>query len=288
MKFSSQILLGLISLAACLPPALAEDGWSVNQNATGGAALTGAMTLYITPNGMRAYEAKNGINLMTHGPNWQVYIYNDKTKRMYSSQLNPWLQSFRQRGMVGRFQGATWKRGRDNGVVAGIRAYEFVMDHPPPIRSNYKGLNGRATALNTLRGASLWVASDIKTPPQVSNLLSNLYGVPDCQRIPLRVVLVETGRGQSTAVETSRAVAMNVPDSIFAVPSGYTPAKSDTDVFIDKESMDTLDEMLNDLDTPSTHRRPGAPAGRPGMQAQPRPGMPQARPGTQPQRRPGQ
>lgn len=262
MRFTGAALIGLFLL--CSGPAKAENGWTLTQVARGGAALSGMMTLYITPSGMRTVDPKNGVCLMTHAPSWTVYIYNTRTKRMFSSQLAPWLSSFKQRGLAGRFQGATWRRGNTNGVVAGVRAYEFVMDKPPPIRTANKTISGKVKAVAQMQSANLWVASDIATPREVSNILSSLYGIPDSQRVPLRVQVLEQGaRAPSSLVDTMRVQQGNVPDSTFAVPSGYVSVKQDADVFIDQESMDTLDEMLQDLDSPSPRRRPpGQPVRR--------------------------
>jgi hypothetical protein len=200
---------------------------------------------------------------MTRGPNWTVYIFNDKTKKIFTSPLSSWLASFKQRHLVGRFEGATWRRGNENGRVANARAYEFIMDKPPPMRTSSKALNGKMKNYGTLQGASLWVASDIQTPREVSNILSQIYGVPDCQRIPLRVVLTESGKGQSIAVDTIKVSHINVPEAAFAVPKGYQITKTDTDVFFDKESTDTLDDLLQDLDNPDSPKsRPGQPPQR--------------------------
>lgn len=256
MRLTSKALIGLLGSFFAVAPAMAEAGWTVNQIARGGAALNGGMTLYITPTGMRTYDAKNGVSLMTHAPQWNIYIYNTKTKRMFSSQLQPWLSSFRTRNLVGRFEGAQWRRG-NQGVVAKVRAYEFVMDKPPPAKTNSKMLNGKIRSVGQMQSANLWVASDIVTPHQVSDILCKIYGIPDSQRIPLRLTVVENNR-PSTLVDTSSCVQQNIPDSMFSVPGGMTPVKQDSDVFIDQESMDTLDEMLQDLDSPSSRRRPGA------------------------------
>ena len=262
MRFTGAALIGLFLF--CTGAAQAENGWTLTQYARGGAALSGQMTLYITPNGMRTYDPKNGVSLMTHGPSWQVYIYNSKTKRMFQSALNPWLQSFKSRGLAGRFQGASWRRGNTNGVVAGVRAYEFVMDKPPAVRTNNKTINGKVKQVAQMQSANLWVASDIATPTQVSNILSSLYGIPDSQRVPLRVQVLEQGaRAPSSLVDTLRVQQGNIPDATFAVPTGMTSVRQDADVFIDQESMDTLDEMLQDLDSPSPKRRPpGTPVRR--------------------------
>lgn len=245
-------LLGLCFFSASA--AFAENGWAVTQMSKE-ASLSGSLTLYITPSGMRSMDPKSGLNMFTKGPNWTIAIFNDKTKRIYQSPLQTWLMSFKQRGLSGRFDGATWRRGKE-GVIGGVRAYEFVMDHPPPIRTNAKTLNGKMAKFGGLSSATMWVAADIATPPQVSDLLSKLYGVPDCQRIPLRVTMTEIGKPPKVAVDTVRVAQVNVPDSVFGLPRGYQPVRQDSEIFIDKESMDTLDEMMKDLDAPSTPRRP--------------------------------
>ena len=242
--------LGYFSTTA----ALAEAGWAVTQMSKE-ASLSGSLTLYISPNGMRSMDQKSGLNMFTRGPAWQMNIFNDKTRRIFQSPLQQWLVSFKARGVSGRFDGATWRRGRE-GNVAGMRAYEFVMDHPPPIKANAKQLNGKAAKFAGLSSATMWVAADIVTPPQVSDLLSKLYGVPDCQRIPLRVTITEIGKPPKVAVDTIKIARVDVPESVFTAPRGYQPVRQDSEIFIDKESMDTLDEMMKDLDAPSTPRRP--------------------------------
>lgn len=254
------ISLVLAFTALSSSPALAEAGWSVTQMSKE-ASLSGMMTLYITPSGMRSMDNKSGINMFTRGPSWNISIYNDKTKRIFQSPLQSWLTSFKQRGLSGRFDGATWRRGRE-GNVAGVRAYEFVMDHPPPIRAKAKQLDGKMKNFAGLQSASMWVAADIATPPQVSDLLSKLYGVPDCQRIPLRVIMTEIGKPPKVAVDTVKVSRVDVPDSVFAAPR-YQPVRQDSEIFIDQESMDTLDEMMKDLDSPTPQRRTTTPA-RPG------------------------
>lgn len=247
-------IFGLMVSTFAVLPVMAEPGYMVVQSAKGGASLSGQMTLYVSNNGMRTLDPKNGVSLMTRGPNWTVYIFNTKTKRVFQSPLQPWLASFKNRGLSGRFDGASWRRGNPNGVVANQRAYEFVMDKPPPIRTNSKSLNGKIKKYGAIQGASLWVASDIATPPQVSNIISQLYGIPDSQRIPLRMQARENGQ-TNTMMDTIQVKRMEIPASIFTVPPGLQSVKQDSDVFIDQESMDTLDEMLQDLDSPSPPRR---------------------------------
>ena len=246
-------LLGSLLISTLPAQSAPEAGWALTQTSKE-ASMSGALTLYVTPTGMRSTDPKSGLNMFTKGPNWTIAIYNDKTRRIFQSPLQQWLVSFKARGMSSRFDGATWRRGRE-GQIAGVRAYEFIMDRPPPVRGNIKTINGKMKNLPTLTSATLWVAADISTPPQVSDLLSKMYGVPDCQRIPLRLTMVEAGNKVHTAVDTVRVGRVNVPDSVFTAPRSYQQVRQDSEVLIDKESMDTLDDMLKDLDTPAPRRR---------------------------------
>lgn len=260
MKSAIGSLLALCALGSAIPADAAEAGWAVTQMSKE-ASLSGSLTLYVTPTGMRSMDPKSGLNMFTKGPNWTIAIFNDKTRRIFQSPLNAWLTSFKARGLSGRFDGATWRRGRES-TIAGMRAYEFVMDHPPPIRTNAKQLNGKMKSFGGLASASLWVAADIQVPPQVSDLISKLYGVPDVQRIPLKLIMVEKGKGPHVAVDTIRVGRVNVPETVFATPRGYQPVRTDQEVLIDQESMDTLDEMLKDIDTPAPARRRPVPGRR--------------------------
>ncbi|MBY0357587.1 MAG: hypothetical protein K2W82_06250 [Candidatus Obscuribacterales bacterium] len=251
--WQSPIKLGLLFSAILLSisQVKAADGWILSQKANSGVTAGSGQTLYITANGMRTSDAKSGVNMFTNSPNWNVTIFNSQTKRFYQTPLQSWVQSFKQRSLGGKIEGGTWRKG-GFGNICGVRAYEYVMDHPSAVRSTAS--RGRGKTLPTITAASLWVATDIVTPPQVSMIISKLYGVPDCQRIPLRVAITENGR-QSIVMDTQRATKAAVADALFTVPKGFQQAKTDMEVIMDKSSMDTFDDIMRDLDAPAPAKR---------------------------------
>lgn len=240
------MLLSVVTLTTTGTSAYAapEVGWSIRQTAKGSPMGNGA-TILITPTGMRTSDAKSGVSMFTKGPAWNVVLFNTQTRNIYQTSLAQWIQSIQKRKAGGRFEGANWKRGGTT-TIAGVRAYEFALDRPVAGRT-VRGPDGKPKAIPSISAARLFVAQDIVTPPQVSDLVSKIYGVPDCQRIPLRMEVTEAGKRPVMAVDTVSISRVNVPDAMFQVPGGLTPVKSDMEVFIDRKSMDALDDMLKDL-----------------------------------------
>lgn len=242
------LLLSAITLLATSSSAYAapEVGWSIRQTAKGSPMGTGA-TITITPTGMRTSDPKSGVSMFTKGPSWNVFLFNTQTGNIYQTTLPQWIQSIQKRKAAngGRFEGANWKRGGTT-QIAGVRAYEFAIDRPVAGRT-LRGPDGKPKVIPSIAAAKLFVAQDIVTPPQVSDLVSKIYGVPDCQRIPLRMEVTEAGKRPVLAVDTISIARVNVPDAMFQIPPGLKPVKSDMEVFIDRKSMDQLDDMLKDL-----------------------------------------
>ena len=242
---------GLLAALTFLPlfgqaDAAQEVGWSITQTAKGSPMGSGA-TMIITPTGMRTSDAKSGVSLFTRGPAWNVVLFNAQNRSIYQTSLANWLRSIQTRRAGGRFEGATWKRGGTT-QISGARAYEFLIDRPPSGGGRpVKGPDGKMRVLPAISAAKLYVAQDIATPPEISNLISKIYGVPDCQRIPLRMEVTEVGKRPILAVDTVRIARVNVPDSMFAIPVGFKPVKSDMEVFIDSQSMNAIDDLLKDL-----------------------------------------
>lgn len=242
-------LATLTALAGSVLAVHAEAGWSVVQTAKGSPMGSGA-TILITPNGMRTSDAKSGVSMFTRGPAWNVVLFNTQTRSIYQTTLTGWIQSIEKRrgNAGGRFSGATWKRGQSAVNIAGANAYEFLTDRPPTGGGRQiKGPDGKLRYVPAISGARLYVAQDIATPEQVSNLISKFYGVPDCKRIPLKLVVAEVGKAPVVAVDTLRVARVNIPDNMFQVPVGFKPVKSDMEIFIDRQSMDEIDSLLKDL-----------------------------------------
>lgn len=245
-------VLALTAFSSILP-ARAENGWVLSQMSQS-SPMAGGQTIYITPSGMRSLDSKTGLSMFTKGPAWNVVLFNKQTRKFYQTPLQSWLQSFQRRNLGGKFEGASWRRGRQ-GSVCNVRAYEFVMDHPPAMKAPARTVHGHTRTMPTIKAASLWVATDIVTPPQVSAIISKIYGIPDCQRIPLRLVITDGSGRNQVAMDTMKVAKTPVPDSVFDIPAGYAQVKSDMEVLLDKESMDGFDDIMKDLDAPPRPKR---------------------------------
>lgn len=236
------ILAGFIGLQ----PVHAEVGWELFQ--TSRFVGKGGQYMWVTPSGLKTTESTTGLNVVMRAPSWEVIMYNDQTKKFHKTNMQQWVSTMKQRKGVPSLEGATWKRGRQ-GVVAGQPAFEFIVDKFPQFRQpvSVKGKTIKKVP-NKLATASFWVAGNIAVPTQVSQMIAKFYGVPDSQRVPLRLVTTDIGKTKpEVQMDTIRVRQFNVPDSLFSVPRGYTQTRSEAEVFLDQESADTLNDLLKDL-----------------------------------------
>lgn len=226
-------------IIACLVARAADAGWMLVQSSQTG----GNLVLYVSPSGMKSVDRLSGVSMFTTGPDWKVTMYNDKSRTYYETTVSAWTASLERRGMRSRLEGATWRRGQQ-GNVAGLRAYEFVMDRPPPARPQAAG-SGKMKPPPPVTGASYWVASDIQIPKAASALISKFYGVPDCQRVPLKLTISDGARANALTITTLKAQQVPVPG--YVRPTGYALVRSDTEVFLDEESRREMNRLMSEM-----------------------------------------
>ena len=223
-----------LTLAA---PALAERGGTVVQK--GAATTMGGGNVLLGSNGLKAWGGKGRIVMLMSGPNWTMSIVNNRDRLIYQTTMAKWFESMEKTRKPSFLQGATWKRGA-SAKIAGLRAYEFVMDRPPAQQVT-KTIRGRT--LPPVTAASLWVAQDVPTSPSVSKVFARMYGIPDCQRLPLRLSTVSNG--QSTVrLDTLSATATAVTAESFQPPQGYKKAKSYIEAFTGLDDDADIEDLL--------------------------------------------
>jgi hypothetical protein len=238
---SAAVAIGAVALVSLYwmglwLPAFAESGWQVVQ--TGDSCPMGpGTTLTVTGNAMRVAGARGRIVMITSGPSWNVVLFNNQAHVMYQTTLANWMQSAQQEKSHRSLEGATWKRGSTD-QIARMRAYAFIMDHPPTRVNNANGKH------NVVTSAQLWVAQDIATSAAISNVFSKLYGIPDCQRLPLRLATA-TGGAPSVRLDTISVAPVSVSSSAFQVPSGYKSVSSYVDVITGNSDTEELKKLLD-------------------------------------------
>lgn len=234
---SAALSLALVGLFCW--PVMAETGWQVTQ--AGDASPMGAgTTMLVSANALRVSSGKGKIVMLMTAPSWNVVLLNTQAKTMFQTTLNDWLKTASQDKRHNTMEGATWKRGATN-KIAQMRACAFVMDKPPAKPVSQPGTRVRAPVTS----AELWVAQDIETSPAVSNLFAKLYGIPDCRRLPLRLLTGSNGPA-TMRLDTVAASGVALSSSQFQVPGGYKSVPSYIDVLTGSTDNDELSKLLNE------------------------------------------
>lgn len=226
-----------------------EHGWVLTQK-----SLTfGDQYLYISPSGFKCVNPKAGIAFVTRAPNWDVIIFNDRTKVYYATTFDQWKRQLAGRMTNERNQvmsQGNWNRGQ-TGSIAGLRATQFVMAGTNRGLQHIANRKGRQH-LSQVSSASYWVSEDIQVPPRLAEMLANIYGLPTTVSVPLRLQYA-TGQGNRLALDTYRSQSCPIPITYYNSPSNYKAVQSDVEVMADEETKQMIDDMSRELggSTPS-------------------------------------
>jgi len=234
----------VLPLMAFTRPALADDkGWVLTQKSL----MMGDMYLYVSPSGFKFVNPKAGVNFVTRSPNWDVIMFNDRTKVCYSATLDTFKKQVtanlpQRRSELGA---ASWQRGTVSNI-ANLRATQYVMSDPAGVQAKVAARKGQRMNQH-LRGADYWVCEEIQVPPQLADLLSSMYGLPNTLNVPLRLTVTTAEQGTKTQLDTYRSQSCPIPISYYSMPSGYRPVKSSVEVMADEDTKQIIDDMAKDL-----------------------------------------
>jgi hypothetical protein len=230
-----EIFLSSLSALLLAVPAFADQpGWVLTQRSSN----FGDQYVYVSPEGLKLVSPKQQCNIVTAAPDWNVCFYNDRTKMFYSTSFSQWMAEL-DRKMAGRGQDMSERKWNKGAVadVAGIRATEYVMN----------GGYLKATAKkSTIRHANCWISEQITIPPQISQMLAKVYGLPDTRTFPLKVSYVNTNGSLNTMLDTYRTQSCPIPVAYFGVPTSYRRANSEAEVMMDDDTKQIFNDMMAD------------------------------------------
>lgn len=242
------ISMALVASFATLqsPASADESGWVLTQKSL----LFGDMYLYVSAQGFKFVNPKAGLNFVTRSPSWDVVMFNDKTKVCFSSSMSTFKKeagaNFNQKKE--ELARASWQRGSVSNI-AGLKASQYVASNigAAPVKPGRK-------AKEQLTGADYWVSEQIHVPPQLSDLVSSMYGLPNTMNVPLRLTYTTRESAGKVALDTYYSKACAIPASYYTVPQGYRQVKSSVEVMADEDTKQILDDMNKDFgsSTPSS------------------------------------
>lgn len=238
-------LISALFISSFVPAPANETGWVLTQKSQ----TFGDQYLYVSPSGFKCVNPKAGIAFVTRAPNWDVVMFNDRTRVYFATTFDQWKRQIASRFNNERKQAmanCNWARGQA-GNIAGLRATQFVM------HGTNKGLqriaNKRSQHLSQVNSADYWVSEDIKVPPRLAELLADIYGLPPSTSVPLRLTYTVEGGGGRRVLDTYRCQSCPIPVTYYNSPTGYAAVKSEVEVMADEETKQMIDDMARDLDS---------------------------------------
>lgn len=224
------VLLNLV--AFCLLPSKAgASGWVLTQRSK----EMGDQYVYLSPNGLKCVNPRQGVGLVARAPSWNVFFYNEKTRLYYSLTFDSWRRKLEARRRAPR--NIAWRKSQ-SGNVAGLKATKYVASN------STASSVGRGNAWSS---ADCWVADQIKVPQRLAEMLTTVYGLPTTQAVPLRVTYTDLNGREETILDTYQQQSTPVPDSYLTAPSGYKLAKSEVEVLMTAENRQLVDDIARDL-----------------------------------------
>ncbi|MBS2006175.1 MAG: hypothetical protein JST01_03990 [Cyanobacteria bacterium SZAS TMP-1] len=205
-----------------------EQGWVLTQRSD----KIGDQYVYVAPNGVKLVNPKIGYNIVLCAPDWNVCIYNDKTKTFYSASYASWMQEVdKAMGTRGtELKGGRWAKS-SGASICGLKATSYIMQGSPN---------------RHLRNATCWVSNDIQVPYQITDLLAKTYGLPDNKAYPLKLNTVDNAGHLSVQLDTYNSQACAIPASYFYLPNGYTRVASKEEVMVDDDTKAILRDLASD------------------------------------------
>lgn len=237
LLFTSSFRLAAFAIVALVSaaPARADDsGWVLTQRS----ANFGDQYVYVSPQGLKLVSPKQQVNIVTCAPSWNVCFYNDRTHSFYATTFQQWMAELDHK-LAGRGSDMSerkWNKSSDSNI-AGVKATEYVMNG---------GYLTPSTKKSSIRHANCWISEQITIPPQVSQMLAKVYGLPDTRTFPLKVSYVNTSGALNNMLDTYRAQACPIPTSYFGVPSNYKRCASEAEVMMDDETKQIFNDMMSD------------------------------------------
>lgn len=218
-------------------------GWFIEQHNP----HTGDWTVYLSDAGMSATNQQLGCTLVTSAPNWDMTIYNERTKMYFSSPLEKW------NGLSGVLHGAARDTGQQlnyPGSPVAVKPAEKVRD---TAILNHKATVYRSDSLVTsgLRKLEFAVTPDVQPSAHLKQVFGKLYGVKAIKTkgLPIMVSYLDQNGKKTLVFETTKLLQIDVPANKlqFTNKANYKKVETEISVFIDEKGNNDIENILGDL-----------------------------------------
>lgn len=242
MKFWSLLLSAALICGLLINPPAAqadEPGHGMILNSP----HLGMLYLYVTANGIALVLPKTGAKIVLHSPQWQVVMYNDKSKVYYVESMEE----------VSMLDGKGSKRSRTAQALARRASSNSIRKGKTAVIA---GKNATQYLIHTMSDsgpklAETWVTTDFNPPKQLIELLGKLFRIDTLnfpQGMPLRVKLSDDAGKRDLIFDTLKCEDQSIKTASFTYPSSYKRVDNEIAVVVDEKSRKKMEAILEDSD----------------------------------------
>ncbi len=202
---------------------------------------TGMWNVFLSSAGMAAQNKKMGCTLVTKAPQWNVVMYNDKTRVYFLSPLSEWKGASLKAATTGKSKTnyksmlveKKPKKLKDD-TILGHKASQYLTDN---------------LASTGLKKVEFWVTPDIQAPPELKQVFSKIYGVGLSQMsgLPLKVSYIDENGKRTPVFQTTKVEGKQIPLSEFNYPSSYKRVDSEIAVLMDEKGREAMASIMDDI-----------------------------------------
>lgn len=241
-RWTTSLLAAAMLIISQQLPACPQNlqGWAFLQKSE----QVGTWRVYLAETGLQAVNAEMGVTIVTKAPQWNLAVYNTKTKVYYLSTVKDFQVHFQQNPKFknrAKFISKQAPRQGRQDTIANMRATQYFVDAP---------INGGA------RQAEVWVATDVRIPSQLSELFSKMYGssLSNLGAMPLKFSYIDESGKKTTVMETLQGRPQTIQVASFNYPTHFKRVDSEIAVFVDEKDRKTMAGILDDLDDPDSQQ----------------------------------
>jgi len=221
-----------------------EEGWVIRQSSN----FAGTVFSDLTDNALKMHIGRLGLTIIAKAPKWNALVFNENSKTYVDMPYQHWQKRFVVTGKSncrdagGKMTLLVRNTGKMT-YIEGFETYEcWVLK---------KGNPGKNIAEEKL--SQLWIASNIKAPPQIAQLFCSHLGIPAQEGIPLKANRCINGKMVSM-LETLSVKRRLITASTFEPLPGYKKVKDEVELFMSESTSDAMEDLL---DMPASNNEPG-------------------------------
>lgn len=215
---TAKLLLFLLMALWCgsgaqASPESSADGWKMLFKT----AMGGQYEVFMTQKAVRLKSASFAYTIVAKAPSWDMQIWHDDTKELCHATFKQYIKSCENR--VGTTSSCDLSKllskHQSKLLHIGMRTTRYI--YAGENRGHDLFVSGVTTPVQNY----VVDAVDIRLPPQVIKLINATTTLPELPGLPVQMIDQMANGKKSWQVLIDVLQPVKVPDSTFAIPSGY-------------------------------------------------------------------